>query len=179
MNTEQAKQLADNALNLLIEALEKGQSETLKLYLATMGRFHNYSFGNCMMIAAQKPDATHVAGFHSWLKFQRHVRKGEKGIVILAPMVGKKTESAEMADDEQSRVFGFRAAYVFDVSQTEGEPLPEFPRDWRGHRRYRFRPRHAPPRSLQPQVRRPPLYPLRATFHRNQHAGPFPAVRQR
>ncbi len=54
MNTEQAKQLADNALNLLIEALEKGQSETFKRYLATMGRFHNYSFGNCLLIAAQE-----------------------------------------------------------------------------------------------------------------------------
>src|SRR5258707_8245955 len=129
MNTEQAKQLADNALNLLIEALEKGQSETLKRYLATMGRFHNYSFGNCLMIAAQKPDATHVAGFHAWLRFQRHVRKGEKGIVILAPMVGKKkAEAAETTDteDAQSSIFGFRAAHVFDVSQTDGEPLPEF-----------------------------------------------------
>jgi len=127
MNTDQAKQLADNALTMLIEALGKGQSDTLKRYLAAMGRFRNYSFGNCMLIAAQKPDATHVAGFHSWLKFQRHVRKGEKGIVILAPMVGKKkTESAEAAEDEQSRVFGFRAAHVFDISQTDGEPLPEF-----------------------------------------------------
>jgi hypothetical protein len=50
MNTEQAKQLADNALNALIEALEKGQSDTLKRYLATIGRFHNYSFGNCLMM---------------------------------------------------------------------------------------------------------------------------------
>ena len=115
MNTEQAKQLADNALNLLAEALEKGQSETLKRYLTAMGRFYSYSFGNCMLIAVQKPDATHVAGFHAWLKFQRHVRKGEQGIVILAPMIGKKkTESAEIAKDQQSCVFGFRAAHVFD-----------------------------------------------------------------
>lgn len=126
MNTEQAKQLADNALNLLAEALERGQSDTLKRYLATMGRFHNYSFGNCMLIAVQRPDATHVAGFHAWLKFQRHVRKGEKGIVILAPMVGKKRPEDGAEEDSQNRLFGFRAAHVFDVSQTDGEPLPEF-----------------------------------------------------
>jgi N-terminal domain of anti-restriction factor ArdC len=127
MNTDQAKQLAENALHALIEALEKGQSEALRNYLAAMGRFHKYSFGNCLFIASQKPDATHVAGFHGWLKLRRFVRKGEKGVVILAPMVGRKSaDQAEVAETEQTRVFGFRAAHVFDVSQTEGEPLPEF-----------------------------------------------------
>ncbi len=57
---------------------------------------------------------------------RRYVRKGEKGIVILAPMVGRKKSDGELTEDEQTRVFGFRAAHVFDVSQTDGEPLPEF-----------------------------------------------------
>ena len=127
MNTEQAKKLSENALNRLMEALEQGQSEALRNYLSVMSRFHNYSWGNCLMIYSQRSDATHVAGFHGWLKLRRCVRKGEKGIVILAPMVGrKKAANGELAEDEETRVFGFRAAHVFDVSQTEGEPLPEF-----------------------------------------------------
>jgi antirestriction protein ArdC len=127
MNTDQAKQLAENALSALIEALEKGRSEALRTYLAAMGRFHKYSWGNCLLIASQKPDATHVAGFQTWLTLRRSVRKGEKGIVILAPMVGKKrAEQEDTTETDQARVFGFRAAHVFDVSQTDGEPLPEF-----------------------------------------------------
>ena len=110
MNTEQAKKLSENALNRLMEALEQG----------------HYSWGNCLMIYSQRSNATHVVGFHGWLKLRRCVRKGEKGIVILAPMVGrKKNVNRELAEDEETRVFSFRAAHVF-VSQTEGEPLPEF-----------------------------------------------------
>lgn len=127
MTTEQAKTLSESALNQLMAALERGQSEALKLYLAAMSRFHRYSWGNCLLIWSQRPDATHVAGFHAWLRMRRYVRKGEKGIVILAPMVGKTKPSGEdPAEDSQTRLFGFRAAHVFDVSQTEGDPLPEF-----------------------------------------------------
>jgi antirestriction protein ArdC len=127
MTTEQAKTLSENALSRLIEALEDGQSEALKLYLAVMSRFHRYSWGNILLIYSQRPDATRVAGFHSWLRLRRYVRKGEKGIVILAPMVGrKKAGSDDLTEDDQTRLFGFRAAHVFDLSQTEGDPLPEF-----------------------------------------------------
>ncbi len=126
MNNEEAKKMADEALDRLMEKLEAGKSEALKAYLAVMGRFHRYSWGNALLIASQRPTATRVAGFHAWLKLRRYVRKGEKGIVILAPMVGRKRTHDELTEDEQTRVFGFRAAYVFDVSQTEGEPLPEF-----------------------------------------------------
>ena len=127
MTSEQAKQLSDDAITRLVEALEAGQSDALKAYLAVMSRFHQYSWGNCLLIYSQKRDATHVAGFHAWLKLRRHVRKGEKGIVILAPMVGRKRRAgSEVEEDSESRLFGFRAAYVFDVSQTEGEPLAEF-----------------------------------------------------
>ena len=97
MNTEQAKQLSEDAINRLMEALESGQSETLKNYLRVMSRFHKYSWGNVLMIYSQRPDATHVAGFQTWLGLNRHVRKGEKGIVILAPMVGRKKQMKTVA----------------------------------------------------------------------------------
>jgi antirestriction protein ArdC len=127
MTTEQAKALSENALNQLMAALERGQSEALKLYLEVMSRFHRYSWGNALLIYSQRPNATHVAGFRAWHRLGRYVRKGEKGIVILAPMVGKKKSAGdELTEDEQTRLFGFRAAHVFDVSQTEGEPLPQF-----------------------------------------------------
>ena len=126
MNTEQAKKLSEDALDRLMSALEQGESETLANYLRLMSRFRKYSWGNCLLIYSQRPDATHVAGFHAWLKLRRYVRKGEKGIVILAPMVGRKKSDDELAEDRETRIFGFRAAHVFDVSQTEGEPLPEF-----------------------------------------------------
>src|SRR2546426_9270722 len=126
MTTEQAKKLSEDALNRLMDALEHGQSDALKNYLRLMSRFHRYSWGNCLLIYSQRPNATHVAGFHAWLKLRRYVRKGEKGIVILAPMVGKKSSGEELAEDDKTRLFGFRAAHVFDLSQTDGEPLPDF-----------------------------------------------------
>ena len=128
MNTEQAKKLSEDSLVRLMEALEAGQSDALKNYLRLMSRFHRYSWGNCLLIYSQRPNTTHVAGFHAWLRLRRYVRKGEKGIVILAPVVGRKrrTGDEELAEDQQTRVFGFRAAYVFDVSQTDGEAMPEF-----------------------------------------------------
>ena len=128
MNTEQAKQLSESALNRLMAALEQGHSAALKQYLAVMSRFRKYSWANVLLIYSQFPLATHVGGFHFWLKLGRHVRKGEKGIAILAPMVGRKRRSGdeELAEDERTRVFGFRACHVFDVSQTDGADLPEF-----------------------------------------------------
>jgi hypothetical protein len=96
-----------------------------------MGRFHNYSFGNILEIARQKPDATRVAGLYAWNQLGRKVKKGEHGIRILAPVIGvrrKKDEEAEkdIRTQNQAVLVGFRAAYVFDVSQTEGTELPEF-----------------------------------------------------
>jgi len=86
MTNEQAKKMADEALDRLMEELEAGKSEALKAYLAVMGRFHRYSWGNALLIASQRPTATRIAGFHAWLKLRPYVRKGEKGIVILAPI---------------------------------------------------------------------------------------------
>jgi antirestriction protein ArdC len=126
MTTEQAKSLTETAISKLMEALERGQSQALKSYLSVMSRFHRYSWGNVLLIYSQRPDATHVAGFQAWLKLRRYVRKGEKGIVILAPMVGRKKSDDELTEDALTRLFGFRAAHVFDLSQTDGDPLPEF-----------------------------------------------------
>ena len=138
MKVEQAKQIVSKAIEELSQALERGHSETLRNYLAAIGRFHRYSLRNVMLIASQKPTATHVAGFHTWHKLGRFVKKGEKGILILAPIVRPKTQSVEQTEtDESSTAVGFRAAYVFDISQTDGQELPEIgnvngdPREYR------------------------------------------------
>jgi hypothetical protein len=121
---ERAKSIADSAIQNLVAALESGESEALKRYLATMSRFHDYSFGNVMLIASQRPTATHVAGFNAWRQFNRFVRKGEKGIAILAPLVRRKREDDD-PETPETQCFGFRIVYVFDIEQTDGEPLPE------------------------------------------------------
>jgi antirestriction protein ArdC len=102
----------------------------LTAYLMAMGRFHNYSFGNILEIARQKPSATRVAGMYAWNQLGRRVNKGEKGIRILAPMTGvrrKKDDEAakDVRTQNQSVLVGFRSVYVFDVSQTDGLELPE------------------------------------------------------
>src|ERR1700684_640118 len=79
-----------------------------------------------MLIPPQNPTATHVAGFHTWHKVGRFVKKGEKGILILAPIVRSRKQSVEQTEtDESSTAVGFRAAYVFDISQTDGQELPD------------------------------------------------------
>jgi len=93
MKAEQARQIAGNAIEQLRQALEAGHSERLKEYLAAMARIRRYSWHNLMLIASQKSGATHVAGFHAWHKLGRYVKKGEKGILILAPIVRKQAEN--------------------------------------------------------------------------------------
>src|SRR5229473_4605640 len=95
MKSEQIKQITNKAIEQLIAALNEGRSEVLTQYLAAIGRFHRYSLRNVMLIASQKPTATHVAGFQTWHKLGRFVKKGEKGILILAPIVRRKTENDE------------------------------------------------------------------------------------
>lgn len=97
-------------------------SESFRRWLDISSRFHTYSLGNQILIAFQRPDATYVAGFHAWLKLGRHVRRGETGIRIMVPHVRKVTNDE---GQEERRVFGFGTGVVFDVTQTEGEPLPE------------------------------------------------------
>src|SRR6266849_204046 len=131
MADDKAGKMAEEALNRLSAALEAGSSETLNQYLAAMGRFHRYSWGNVLLITSQRPDATQVAGFHTWHDLGRWVKKGEKGIMIFAPVLVKQKDAAPAGKeaakpDEAFRLTGFRTAYVFDASQTEGRPLPEF-----------------------------------------------------
>mgnify|MGYP000322094120 CR=1 FL=1 len=131
----------------ITERLEQGvkdifTSEMYTTYLHTMAKFHNYSFNNTLLIAMQRPDATLVAGFQAWKnKFNRYVKKGEKGIQIIAPAPIKEVEEREKIDKdtglavlnengepEMERVEyvipRFRVTTVFDVSQTDGEPIP-------------------------------------------------------
>jgi antirestriction protein ArdC len=134
MNTPNTiAEIASNALNTLAAALEAGNSAALTPYLNVTARFHKYSWTNCLLIALQRPDATHVAGFRAWLGFGRHVRKGEKGISIFAPIISKRKtdvdgqkQEAGSSAESASRLIGFRSAHVFDVAQTDGDDLPEF-----------------------------------------------------
>ncbi len=126
-----SKEVIQANVELLIQQLEAGHSEALTNYLTAMGRFHSYSFGNILEIARQKPDATRVAGMYAWNQLGRKVKKGEKGIRILAPMIGtRKKKNPEPKKDPTAThkpvIVGFRSAYVFDVSQTEGAELPQF-----------------------------------------------------
>jgi len=116
-------------IKLLIEQLEAGKSDALTNYLTAMSRFHNYSFGNVLEIARQMPTATRVAGFWTWKNMGRSVNAGAKGIRILAPMVGVRRKNDKEAEKDITKqnervLLGFRNAYVFDVSQTNGVDLP-------------------------------------------------------
>ena len=126
MKLEEIKNKTNEAVSYLVAALESGQSDVLTQYLNAMARFHNYSFGNIMLIARQKPQATNVAGIRTWNSLGRFVKRGEKGILILAPMVGyRKPRQDEVATDidtdnaaderrTEQHLVGFRAVYVFD-----------------------------------------------------------------
>ena len=143
----QGKEAAESKLDTIMKSLEEGvekvfTSEQYQMYLQTMAKFHNYSFNNTLLIAMQRPDATLLAGYQTWQKkFHRHVKRGEKGIKIIAPVPVKEKRQVEKIDEEtQEIVIGidgqpetetverilprFRVTTVFDVSQTEGEPLP-------------------------------------------------------
>lgn len=138
----------EEQLKEITEKLEQGvkdmlTSENYAEYLKTMSQFYNYSFNNTILIAMQKPDATLVAGYQAWQKkFNRHVKRGEKGIQIIAPAPVKEKEEVEKIDPETNEpilkengqpeteivehiIPRFRITTVFDVSQTDGEPLPD------------------------------------------------------
>ena len=136
---DRMKEITDSLEQGIRDVFESGKYET---YLKTMSRFHSYSMNNTMLIYMQKPDATLVAGYHGWQqKFNRNVLKGEKGIQILAPAPIRKTVTMDVFDEhmrpvldpdgnqvrktEQITIPAFKPVTVFDVSQTEGEPLPE------------------------------------------------------
>jgi antirestriction protein ArdC len=136
--TESTQELVKASIQVLIDALESGHSEVLTSYLNAMAKFHHYSFGNILLIATQKPNATHVAGIRSWNLLGRRVRRGEKGIMIFAPMLGRTRKDAQQTDakDADSQVsvslVGFRPVYVWDVLQTEGKELPQLDSEVKG-----------------------------------------------
>lgn len=143
------------AIKEITDKLEQGiqdlfTSEKYKKYLSAMSKFHNYSPNNIILIAMQKPDASHIAGFQSWQKnFERHVKKGEKGIKILAPAPYQITVNKEVKDANGFAVIGqdgrpemqevkmtvpaFKLATVFDISQTEGKELPTIVQELTGN----------------------------------------------
>jgi antirestriction protein ArdC len=129
--TKNNQELVKASIDALVKALEAGHSEALSAYLTAMAQFHNYSFQNILLIASQRPTATKVAGIRSWNELGRRVRRGEKGIMIFAPLIGYKRNTSEAdqsdarTDRPEPRLVGFRAVYVFDVGQTEGAKLPE------------------------------------------------------
>lgn len=119
MNASDAQSLIFKAIDNLAEQLEY-DSEQLTKFLKVMAQFHRYSIYNQILIATQMPEATRVAGFHTWKKLKRYVKRGEKAISILCPMLAKKTTP----DGDEENLVGFQVGHVFDVSQTDGEKLP-------------------------------------------------------
>src|SRR6202050_5731292 len=99
MRLEEVNTRTKEAVDFLVAALESGHSEVLTAYLGAMAKFRTYSFGNIMLIARQKHDAPNVAGLRTWNSLGRFVKRGEKGIFILAPMVGKRS-TKDVATDE-------------------------------------------------------------------------------
>lgn len=138
----------------LTDKLEAGikevfTSDKYREYLSTMQKFHNYSYNNSMLILLQKPEASYVAGYKTWETLERHVRKGEKGITILAPCSYKAKKAVEVIDPNMGQVkrdlqgnpvkeekeityANFKAISIFDYSQTEGKPLPELAQELKG-----------------------------------------------
>lgn len=128
---QSAQQLIRENVQYLIQQLEAGHSEVLTAFLDAMAHFRNYSFGNVLLIARQRPSATHVAGMRTWNELGRRVKRGEKGIAILAPIVGKSRKKREQESDTDQTVdpnkptlLGFRRVFVWDEVQTEGEAIP-------------------------------------------------------
>ncbi len=91
-------------------------------------RFRTYSLRNQLLIACQRPEASRVASYRTWQQINRQVRAGEKGIAIFAPLLKRQTNdevaTAPVADTAPKQLMGFRLVHVFDISQTDGEPLP-------------------------------------------------------
>jgi antirestriction protein ArdC len=123
--TAERRQEAREQLERAVEAL--AQSEGWQAWVRTRATFRRYSLHNTILIAVQRPDATRVAGYRAWQKLGRQVRRGEKGISILAPMTYKEKDG-DGSETGDVRTF-FRAVHVFDVSQTAGDQLPEVPRE--------------------------------------------------
>lgn len=147
MKNKETPKDRQEVLKALTEQLEKSiqnfmESEKYKAFLSSMAKFHNYSLNNQILIAVQKPDSTLCAGYTTWQKQNRYVKKGEKGIRIICPspykkeylkdVIDKTTGKPELLSDGRTKqeivqkvIPFFKVGYVYDISQTEGQPLPE------------------------------------------------------
>ncbi len=124
----------ERKIDVALAQLESGiaeiqESDKFKAFIDTMAKFHNYSLGNIMLITLQKPEASRVAGYNTWLDMGRNVIRGEHGIMILAPCFPPKPKKEEDEEDEEgiemepTPVY-FKVVHVFDIVQTEGKELP-------------------------------------------------------
>jgi len=132
MDAAELTKSIETAINKLVEEIDEAKiSEMMLSFLKMASRFHRYSFCNTFLILFQNPKATQVAGYKAWQKMNRFVRKGEHGIWILVPVFYTNKEVG-ISEEEMNpkRVKCFISKPVFDVSQTNGEPLPEVP-EWR------------------------------------------------
>ena len=150
------KQTTKDRMREIVDSIENGikelfESDKYRQYLSTMSRFHRYSVNNTMLIYMQRPDATHVAGFNKWRdQFGRNVKKGEKGIKIIAPTPYKKkieeikrdpdtqaplldADGNAIIEEKEIRIPMYKPVAVFDVSQTKGKPLPQLAADLSGN----------------------------------------------
>ena len=150
------KQTSKDRMREIVDSIETGikelfESDKYRQYLSTMSRFHRYSVNNTMLIYMQRPDATHVAGFNKWRdQFGRNVMKGEKGIKIIAPTPYKKkieevkldpdtkapmldADGKVVVEEKEVKIPMYKVVSVFDVSQTEGKPLPQLASDLNGN----------------------------------------------
>lgn len=144
--TDRIKELTDKLEAGIKEVFTSGR---YREYLSAMNKFHSYSYNNSLLILMQKPEASYVAGYKTWETLGRHVKKGEKGITILAPCPYKSVnyvdviepDTGQVKRDEQGNVMkerkeisraSFKAISIFDISQTEGKPLPELVKELQG-----------------------------------------------
>jgi hypothetical protein len=120
-----AEQIENSVNDLAAETDAVRKSEVFRRWLDAMAQFSTYSLGNQMAISVQCPTASRVAGFQTWKKLGRHVKKGAKGIAILAPcLYGKKVEPENEDSPTVKRLSGFKIAFVFDIAMTDGDALP-------------------------------------------------------
>lgn len=139
MNTEKnhSENSRMNKIDEITQKLEAGikdmfEGDNYKTYLNAMSKFHNYSYNNCILITHQMKNASHVASFTKWKELERHVKANEHGLKIFSPIVKKKIDPKtkqvvinEKTGKPEMVVTGFKPAYVFDISQTEGKELPK------------------------------------------------------
>ena len=135
MKVEQAKQIASKAIEELSQALETGHSETLREHLAAMARFHRYSLAQRHAHRIAEATASHVAGFHAWHKLGRFVKKGEKGILILAPIIRRKAENNMKPKPTNRQRLSDSARPTYSISpKLTASPSGNRQRQWRSSR---------------------------------------------